>query len=156
MTLPKTLGAIVSPPLHVNFYATFQSRKSECTLCSTRRKPKENFPPKIRCLPKLGVGSPWKVEAFHRCKSVTIPSDSMINKIVYSKILTELNKMWSFVKFNCVCAAHTCLINRTLCSQVLVSHGDNVVTTSWDETIRLWNVKSGTCLLTLRGHTEGT
>lgn len=37
----------------------------------------------------------------------------------------------------------------------MVAHDELVITTSWDETIRMWNVKSGTCLLTLRGHTEG-
>ena len=39
--------------------------------------------------------------------------------------------------------------------KLLVAHDELVITTSWDETIRMWNVKSGTCLLTLRGHTEG-
>lgn len=39
--------------------------------------------------------------------------------------------------------------------KVLVAHDELVITTSWDETIRMWNVMSGTCLLTLRGHTEG-
>ena len=39
---------------------------------------------------------------------------------------------------------------------MLVRRDDLVITTSWDETIRMWSVTSGTCLLTLRGHTEGT
>ncbi|KXJ26868.1 F-box/WD repeat-containing protein 7 [Exaiptasia diaphana] len=30
----------------------------------------------------------------------------------------------------------------------------HLITTSWDETIRLWDLKTGHCLLTLRGHTE--
>ncbi|KAK2559654.1 F-box/WD repeat-containing protein 7 [Acropora cervicornis] len=38
--------------------------------------------------------------------------------------------------------------------RVMVVHGESVVTTSWDETIRMWNIKSGSCLLTLRGHKE--
>ena len=42
-----------------------------------------------------------------------------------------------------------------LVCQALVARDDLVITTSWDETIRLWNVTAGACLLTLRGHTEG-
>ena len=47
------------------------------------------------------------------------------------------------------------LKNAFFDGQVMVVHGDSVVTTSWDETIRMWNIKSGSCLLTLRGHKEG-
>ena len=38
---------------------------------------------------------------------------------------------------------------------MLVRRDDLFITASWDETIRMWSVTAGTCLLTLRGHTEG-
>ena len=48
------------------------------------------------------------------------------------------------------------LTNQTVPCQVLVRRDDLFITASWDETIRMWSATSGTCLLTLRGHTEGT
>ena len=32
--------------------------------------------------------------------------------------------------------------------------GTKIVSGSWDKTIRVWNVDTGECILTLKGHTE--